>query len=340
MKKKQVTLLELAKRLGLSPSTVSRALNDRHRISEETRKRVKALAEELEYQPNPSAKSLRESRTYSLGVLVPEIANSFFATAISGIEETAVSSGYNIMICQSHESYEREKNVANALLSSRVDGLLVCPSRETQDFKHFSTFLRKDIPVVFFDRISMGFQGSKVVVNDYEGAMMAVEHLIKTGCKRIAHLAGPAPLSNSTERLNGYLAALDKYEIPDDESIIKICELNHTSAVLYTEELLAMENRPDAIFAFNDFVAYDAIRVIRKKGLRIPEDISVIGFSDQPMNELIDPPLSSVSQPAFDIGRVAVELMFEQLNSEEDEEVPFQKVILETRLVLRDSTRK
>lgn len=337
MKKKQVTLLELAKRLNLSPSTVSRALNDRHRISENTRSRVKALAEELEYQPNPSAKSLRESKTYSLGVLVPEIAHNFFATTISGIEKAALAAGYNIMICQSHESYEREKAISYALLSSRVDGLLVCPSGETQDFKHFATFLRKDIPVVFFDRISMSFQGSKVVVNDFEGALSAVEYLIKTGCRRIAHLAGPAPLSNSTERLNGYMAALDKYDIPDDDTLIRHCEMSREHTMKITEELLTMPNRPDGIFTFNDNIAYDVIRVIKKMGLKIPDDISVVGFSDQPLSEMIEPALTTVAQPAFHIGEVAVKLMFEQLNGED---VPFRTEVLATQLIVRDSTRR
>ncbi|MEZ4828624.1 MAG: LacI family DNA-binding transcriptional regulator [Bacteroidia bacterium] len=339
MKKKQVTLLELAKRLNLSPSTVSRALNDRHRISESTRNRVKQLAEELEYQPNPSAKSLRESKTYSLGVLVPEIAHSFFATAISGIEKAALAAGYNIMICQSHESYEREKAISNALLSSRVDGLLVCPSRETQDFKHFATFIRKDIPVVFFDRISMSFQGSKVVVNDFEGARTAVEFLIQTGCRRIAHIAGPAPLSNSTERLNGYLAALESYDLPDDETLIRHCDMSRDNISNIVEELLQLPVRPDAIFTFNDNIAYDVMRIVKRKGLRIPEDISIVGFSDQPLSEMIEPALTTVAQPAYKIGEVAVQLMFEQLDND-DAEVPFRTETLETRLIVRDSTRK
>ncbi|MDX2249583.1 MAG: LacI family DNA-binding transcriptional regulator [Bacteroidia bacterium] len=339
MKKKQVTLLELAKRLNLSPSTVSRALNDRHRISETTRSRVKALAEELEYQPNPSAKSLRESKTYSLGVLVPEIAHNFFATTISGIEKAAIAAGYNIMICQSHESYEREKAISYALLSSRVDGLLVCPSGETQDFKHFAAFIRKDIPVVFFDRISMSFQASKVVVNDFEGSRTAVEYLIRTGCRRIAHIAGPAPLSNSTERLNGYLAALETYNIPDDDTLIRHCDMTRAHAKQITEELLQLPVRPDALFTFNDNIAYDVIQVVKKMGLRIPEDISIVGFSDQPMSEMIEPSLTSVSQPAYSIGEVAVKLMFEQLNAE-DGQAPFRTEVLKTELVVRDSTRK
>ena len=191
MKKKQVTLLELAKRLDLAPSTVSRALNNRHRISEATRTRVKELARKLEYQPNPLAKSLRESKTYTLGVLVPEIANNFFARAISGIEKTAFEAGYTIVLSQSFESLEREQQVAENMLSSGIDGLLVCPSCETTDFDHFSSFMRRDTPVVFFDRIGIDFEASKIVVDDYDGAKKAINYLWEKGCKRIAHLAGP-----------------------------------------------------------------------------------------------------------------------------------------------------
>ncbi|MDX2285908.1 MAG: LacI family DNA-binding transcriptional regulator [Bacteroidia bacterium] len=340
MKKKQTTLLELAKRLNLSPSTVSRALNGRHRISEETRKRVKALADQLEYQPNPSAKSLRESKTYVLGVLVPQIAHEFFSVAISGIEEKAIEAGYSIMICQSHESADRERAVAEALLSSRVDGILVSPSQETKDFGFFRSFLRKDIPVVFFDRFAPDFPAPRVVVNDYGGARQAVEHLTRTGCKRIAHVTGPVELSNVRGRMNGYRDALEAAGYPYDESLIFHCKLIEHGAREAAEELLNLEPRPDAVFCFNDHLAYDVLQAAKRRGIRIPEELSLIGFSDEFASALIEPSLTSVTQPAFELGRTAASLMLEQLQKEEfDMEAEFPAMMLETSLVLRDSCR-
>lgn len=339
MKKKQVTLLELAKRLNLSPSTVSRALNNRHRISEETRKRVKALAEELEYQPNPAAKNLRESRTYVIGVLIPQIANTFFATTISGIESVTLEAGYQIMICQSNESVEKEKAVAQSLLSNRVDGILYCPTGQTQEFKHLKSFLRKDIQVVFFDRISKDFEASKVVVNDFEGGVMAVDHLVQTGCKRIAHLAAPQPLYNGQERLNGYLEGLRKNNLPVSDELIKFCEVDSDVIQSHARSLLSMDNPPDAIFTWNDHVAYDVIRVAKNMNVRIGKDISLIGFGDLPSSTLVDPELTTVAQPAFELGKIAAQIMLKQLNKEiKEEDIEYQTVTLKTELKIREST--
>lgn len=339
MKKKQVTLLELAKRLDLSPSTVSRALNGRHRISEETRKRVRALAEKLEYQPNPSAKRLRESKTYVLGVLVPEIDHVFFAKAISGMENVAMHAGYNLVICQSHESVERENATSGTLLFSRVDGLLYCPSQETKDFERYMSFLRKDIPIVFFDRFSPDFPASKVVCDDFQGAKDAVSYLIERGCKRIAHLAAPNPLSNSQDRLNGYLAAHKAAGIPVDEDLIQHVKLDQSQTANLTHTLLSQPNPPDAIFCFNDYIAYDVMKIAKSKGFRIPEDLAIVGFSDAFPSSITEPDLTSVRQPAFEIGKLATKLMLDQLNRKNPQEQPvYQTIKLATRLVIRGST--
>ena len=341
MKKKQVTLLELAKRLNLSPSTVSRALNNRHRISEETRKRVKALAEELEYQPNPSAKNLRESRTYTLGVLIPRIANNFFSRAISGIEEVAIEAGYNIIICQSHESAQRERVVAEMLLANRVDGVLFSPSHETVEFQHFRSFLRKDIPIVFFDRFSTEFEASRVVVNDYEGAFNGVKHLIESGCKNIAHLAGPEILSNTKERVRGYCDALKTFGHTVDEGKIYYCELNEESTSSQANALLDAYTDLDAIFCFNDPIAYYILPILKSRNIKIPDDISIVGFGNEPHGHLVEPSLTTVAQPAMELGRVSTRLMIDQLDAEkEGREVDFQTITLQTALIVRNSTKK
>ena len=338
MRKKQVTLLELAKRLNLSTSTVSRALNDRHRISEKTRRAVKELALELEYQPNPSAKSLRESKTYIIGVLVPELSHHFFATTISGMEDAAVKEGYKIMICQSKESYERERDVASTFLGSRIDGLIVALSRETQDVRHLQIFQRKDLPIVLFDRVSYAMDSTRVVVDDFVGAKKAIDHLVEQGYKKIAHLAGPEALTNSNDRLNGYLEGLDEHRLPIKDEWIHHCQLTGASAIAYTQQLFESSDPPDAIFAFNDYVAIDAMKVIKSKKIKIPQEVGLVGFANTPLSALVDPSLSTVEQPAQDLGRIAIELMLEQLGNREDYEP--RTVTLPTNLIVRDSSKR
>lgn len=338
MRKKQVTLLELAKRLNLSTSTVSRALNDRHRISEKTRKAVKELAAELEYQPNPSAKSLRESKTYIIGVLVPELSHHFFASTISGMEDTAIQAGYKIMICQSKESYEREKDVAYTFLCSRIDGLIVCLSRETEDVRHLQIFQRKDLPVVLFDRVSYTMDATRVVVDDFAGAKMAIDHLVEQGYKKIAHLAGPEALTNSNDRLNGYLEGLDAHNLPIKDEWIHHCKLNGEDAAAHARQLLESDDPPDAIFGFNDYVAIDAMKVIKSKGIKIPQEIGIIGFANMPLSGLVEPSLSTIEQPAQELGQKATELMLKQLENREEFEP--ETVALPTKLVVRNSTKR
>ncbi|MDX1905485.1 MAG: LacI family DNA-binding transcriptional regulator [Bacteroidia bacterium] len=341
MKKKQVTLLELAKRLNLSPSTVSRALNGRHRISEETRQKVRTLADALDYQPNPSARSLRESKTWVLGVLIPEIAHGFFSTAISGIEEVAIGAGYNIMICQSHESSEREKAVADALLASRVDGLLFCPSQETRDFSLCNQFRRRDIPVVFFDRFGADVEASRVVVDDFGGAREVVNHLIANGYRRIAHLAGPENLTNSQARLEGYLTALREHNITPDETLVRHLDLNHLNSREYGRYLLDLPEPPDAIFCFHDNSAFEIMTLAKERGVRIPDQLAIAGFSNEYASVLVEPSLTTVGQPAFALGSAAASLITAQLHQEEhDEPIEYQTITLPTELIIRDSTRR
>lgn len=340
MRKKQVTLLELAKRLNLSTSTVSRALNDRHRISEKTRQAVKQLAAELEYQPNPSAKSLRESKTYILGVLVPELSHHFFASTISGMEETAINAGYKIMICQSKESYERERDMANTFLASRIDGLIVCLARDTEDVKHLQIFPRKDLPLVMFDRVNHAVDCSKVVVDDFDGARKAVDHLVAQGYRKIAHLAGPEALTNSNDRLNGYLEALDHHGLPIKDEWIFHCSLDNEEAKAYTQQMLDSEAPPDAILAFNDYVAIDAMQVVKERGIAIPEQMGIVGFANVPLSGLVSPSLTTVEQPAYELGKIAAELMLKQLDNRSEEDMEPETMTLSTRLIVRDSSRR
>ena len=331
------TIKDLAKALNLSPSTVSRALRDHPDISPLTKKRVLFLADQLDYHPDSIAQSLQTKKTKTIGVIVPEIKQPFFASVINGIEEYAYAAGYTIIVCQSNESYDREVVYTRSLVSHRVAGLLVSLSRTTEKFDHFKVLQRRDVPVVFFDRVSEEIAASKVVVDDYRGAYDVVEHLVKTGYHRIAHLAGPENLSISKFRLKGYKDALKHYNMPLNGELIVSGGLDDTDGVVGFQKLLNLQTLPDAIFAVNDPVATGAFVTIKEHGLKIPVDIALAGFSNTHMTSLLDPPLTTVEQPSYEIGITAAQLLMEQINSRDDKFVPQLKV-LKTHLLVRGST--
>ncbi len=336
MEKAHITIKDIARKLDLSASTVSRALRDHPDIKEETKKRVRALAEELDYQPDSIAQSLKNRRTNMIGVIVPEIRHEFFSGVISGIEDVAYKLGYAIIVSQSNENYERERINVNALISNRVAGLLISISQSTRSSDHFRLLERQGIPFVFFDRVCEDIDASKVVVDDYDGAMQAVGHLIERGYRKIAHLAGPSHLSITQQRLAGYLSALNKHNISPDERLIVYGGLNEEDGYTGFESLWAANRQPDAVFAVNDPVAIGAFSKIKELKLRIPQDVALIGFSDNPITALVDPPISTVSQPVFQLGQTAAEILIKQIQLGE-EFVP-RREILKTRLIVRHST--
>ena len=340
MKGGQVTIKDIARELSISPSTVSRALKDHPDISPETKKLVNDLARELNYQPNAIALSLRGGRTNTLGVIVPEIVHFFFSTVISGIEEVAYSSGYNVIICQTNESYIKEVSAVNALLGSKVDGMLVSVSRETKQFDHFRKVQDMGIPMVFFDRTPDEIKTSRVILDDYDGAYSAVEHLIKQGCKRIAHLQGPTNLWISKKRLEGYESALKDNGFEVDDNLVRVSyEGSSDESFALTKELLSLPEPPDAIFAHTDLSAFGCIKAVKDAGLRIPEDVAVFGFSNWQFSSFIEPPLSSVIQPGFEMGMISAELLFSELDSKEDE-FEFVTRKLKAELAIRESSQK
>lgn len=344
MKYNQVTIKDIARELGISPSTVSRALKDHPDISPETKKAVNELAEKLNYQPNIVALSLRQSKTNTIGVIIPEIVHFFFSTVISGIEDVAYSAGYNVIITQSNESLQREKTDIKALFNSRVDGMLISLSRETNSFEHIDNILAKGVPMVFFDRVYDNGQSSKIVVDDLSGAKDATQHLIDQGCRRIAHLEGPPNLNITKQRLEGYLEALKENNIPVSKEYIASCPLGTIEeGKIATEQLLALKNPPEAIFATNDPAAMGAMQAIKEANLKIPKDIAVVGFSNWFFSALLDPPLTSVDQPGFEMGQEAAKLLIRHIelkskNSEVD--IPSETKVLKTRLIVRDSSLK
>lgn len=336
MKKKQVTIKDIASKLQISPSTVSRALRDHPDISLKTKRSVNWLAEELDYHPDSIAQSLKHCKTNLVGVIVPEIKHNFFSAAISGIEDIAYRTGYTIIVSQSSERYEQECLNIRALISNRIAGLLISISQTTTKSDQFRLLERQKIPFVFFDRVCEDVDASKVIVDDFGGAFKAVEHLITSGYQKIAHLAGPEHLSISRCRCEGYIAALKKHNIPIDENFIIPGGLYEEDGASGIQKLYESKTRPDAIFTVNDPVAIGAFEKIRELDLVIPRDIALVGFSNNPTSSLIEPSLTTVRQPAYQVGKRAAELLIEQINNPEDF-IP-RKEILKTELIIRNST--
>lgn len=339
MASKEITLKDLATRLNTSISTVSRALQDHYSISNKMKARVTELAKELDFRPNPLAMKLLKNRSYVIGVVVPEIAHNYYSMVLAGIEDTAIRSGYNVMFCVSNESAQRETEVISTLIHSRVDGLLIAPSKETYDFSHLKDIEKKNLPLIFFDRHCESLNVSKVLIDDYKGAYKAVEHLISTGRKRIAHIAGPVGLSNTINRFRGYEDALKDYHIPFDERLLIHCDLTKAHTKDCVVNLLSLEEPPDAIFTYNSYIAFESIITTKQLGLRIPDDISFAGFANEPIISYIEPQLTAIIPPAYLLGQEAVRLFLRHVNAKTGPVKP-ETVVLETTFVVRGSSVK
>lgn len=334
---KNITIKDIARELNISTSTVSRALRDSSEIGAETKKRVLDLAHRLDYNPNPVALSLLNSQSNDIGVIVPEIANPFFAIVIAGIEDVAFAQGYHVVIYQSHEDYEREVLNVKHIYNRRKDGLLVSIATATKDYSHFKNLHDRGFPIVFFDRICEEIDTHKVSVDDFEGAYTATEHLIKQGCERIAHVSGPDHLLISRRRLHGYRAALLDYGKPINDDWVVASAYSPDSALEATHVLLTKAERPDGIFASSDNIAIGCHAAISEAGLSMPDEIALIGFSDLPMAALMNPPLSSVAQPAFEMGRSAAELLINLIRNPGEHTTSISNV-LKTKLIARKSS--
>jgi len=334
---KQPTIKDIARRLGLSPSTVSRALSGHPDISEATKEKVCAIARELEYHPNTLAKSLQQKQSQIIGVVVPQVKHYFFASVMAGITDVAYQAGYTVMICQSNEDYQREVANIDVLISHRVAGLLVSVSSSTTQCEHFEKIKRRSIPLVFFDRVCPGMEASSVVVDDYEGAFKATEYLIQKGYKRIGTLAGPPFLSIAKARFEGFRDALRKHGRTLPSEWIVHGGMNEEDGAISIEKLLSQSNpRPDALFCVNDPVALGAMMRLKEKGIRIPEDIAMMGFTDNPEASMIEPPLTTMRQPAYLIGKTAAELLLDELKNKKRGQKP-TRCVLKTELIIRKS---
>jgi len=342
MKFEAVTIKDIAKALGLSTSTVSRALRDSYEISPETKQLVLEYAKQINYRPNPIALSLKERRSRSIGLVVSEIANSFFSQAINGVESIAYDKGYNVIISQTLENYEREVTNMQFLSSRSVDGFLISVSTETRDFSHITELYNKGLPIVCFDRVVEEINTHKVIIDNFKGAYDATMHLVKNGYRRIATLSNSPYLSITKERLAGFSRALEDSQIPCGPSYIKHCL---HGGMLYDEleqamnELIGSRQKPEAIFAAGDKLTTNFMRYCKAKGIRVPADIAVVGFSNLDLTDLISPSLSVVRQPAFEMGKIAAELLIKTIESKRPV-TEFEKRVLQAELFVRESSGK
>lgn len=340
MKNDNITLKDIAKALNLSYSTVSRALKGSYKISEATQQLVKQYAEANHYRPNLMAQSLKNQKSRCIGVVLCSIPNSFFAEVISGIESIAYSKDYLLIITQNLESYEREvKNLANLTWRS-VDGLLVSLSTETKDTSHFEKLHNQGLPIVFFDRVTDAFPTHQVITDNIGGAYKATKHLIERGYKRIATITSSPYLSITTERLEGYKKALTEHNMPLNDDYIQY--VPHGGMVIEEIEsalnnLLQLKEPPDALLTASDRITIGSYSLIQRKGLIIPDQLAVAGFSNFTAPELFNPPLTTVRQNAFEMGKVATELLIQQVESKRPV-TSFEKKVLPTELIVRSST--
>ncbi|HMK03193.1 MAG TPA: LacI family DNA-binding transcriptional regulator [Ferruginibacter sp.] len=334
---KPATIKDIARMLKISTSTVSRALRGASDVSKETRNAVKSLSEELNYQPNKFALSLQQKQTHTIGVIVPNL-DYVLATMVKGIDEVALEAGYTVMVCQSNESFGREIVNTRRLLHSLVDGLIISVSSETKVFDHFKKIQDSNMPMVMFDRLIADVKVPSVRLDNKDGGLQATEHLLEQGYRRIAILAGPKTLGISNERMEGYVTALKKYKVKVDPDLIIHCDFNQDYAYLATKELLSMKKRPDAIFTISDRMAIGAMLAIKEKGLKMPDDIGLVGFNNEPVTSLVSPAISSVEQPAFELGKIAARLFIETMHNNED--MSHVEEVLKPKLFIRESSMK
>ena len=333
-----MNLKELAKELNLSISSVSRALRDSREISPSTKKIVLAKAKELNYHANPFASNLRRQKSKTIAVVIPEIANNFFSLAINGAESYAQKKGYHVLIYQTHEELQQELSISKHLQNGRVDGILISLSCQTANTDHLKEIKNMGIPLVFFDRVAENINAPKITTNDYESGFEATEHLIANGCKKIAFLSISNKLSIANKRMNGYLDAAKKHAVMVDEAHIVMCDTDKEANKKLIKNLLLQPNRPDAIFACVEELAVFTYVICQELTLNIPKDIKIISFSNLQTAAILNPSLTTITQPAYNIGREAASVLF-QLMENKGTPQRFSDVVLNSELIVRNSTK-
>lgn len=335
---RNLTIKDIAARLNLSKSTVSRALRDSYDVNPETRSRVLSLVKELNFEPNINARGLREQKTFNIGVVIPSFQIPFYSVAVGGIHKVLSEAGYNVMTSQTNEMYDSELKSVNSFLKSRVDGMLISFSADTHEFNHIKKVAEKGLPVVMFNRITREVDLPSVTVDDYNGAYEGIKYLISRGGKNIAYISGPGSPLLSQRRKQGYLDCLKDYGLALREGWIIESDFSVAGGMKAAEEMLKLPALPDSLFCICDSVAIGALIVLKKRGIRIPEDISVMGFTNDFFSGLVEPALTTISQPVFEIGEKAASLLLLQLTRKLTK-WDNKNIVLKTSLVIRDSTR-
>ena len=334
--KRQVTIKDIAEKLGISVSTVSRALKDHPDISVKTRQAVKELAKLLGYKPNLIALNLKHSKTNTIGLIVPEVEHHFFSKVINGIEEVAYENNYNVIVVQSNESYMREVLNTQTLIANRVDGVLVSFSKETQDYSHFQQMVDYEIPIVFYDRTIENFHADSVVCDDFTGAFNAVNHLISKGCNRIAFYSSPQHMLIGKNRFEGYKAALKKNNIEFNKDLVYACDTIDTAKKI-SRSILKKQDRPDGIFAVNDSTAVGVLKIAKELGIKIPQELKVVGFENSFSATVCEPELTSVDQFGYNLGKKSAELLLKRIKEVNFDYKPIS-LKLKTELIIRKSS--
>lgn len=333
---KDVTIYDIAEELGISASTVSRALKDHPHVKPELKKRILAIAKRLGYQQNKFASNLRQRKTHTIGVVIPRLDSYFMSTVISGMEKVANQAGYQLIISQSQESVEKEVANINTLYNSRIDGLLISLSYETQSLDHLNILFRKGIPVVFFDRVCDHPKCKSVIINNFKAGYEATEHLINQGCKRIVHLAGSLLRNVYSDRYKGYLQALTDHGIKLDRNLVIFSDLSRQAGENAARQILEWKKLPDGVFTANDTSAVSLICELKRNGVKVPEEVAVVGFNNDPISSVVEPNLTTVHYPGREMGEIAAGSLINLLTGKQSEIL--STIILNHSLIVRGSS--
>jgi LacI family transcriptional regulator len=337
--KKKTTIKDIASVLGLTPSAVSKALNNHPRISEKTKISVQQVAKNLNYQPNYLASALRKGKSNLVGVIIPRANSSFFSSVLESIENVLNREGYNIIISQSYESFEKECRNIDTLLFTQVDGIIASLANETKDFSYYEKIKAKGIPLVLFDRGENDLGVDYIGIDDYESSHMVVDHLVQQNCKRIAHIGGFSHTRIFKNRIRGYRDALEKHSLPLDDDLIFECNLTKKNGRLIMEELLQHKNKPDAVYVAGDYAALGALEFLKDKNIKVPEEIAIVGFGNEPFTSLVAPSITTIEQHSTEIGKLTAEAFLRRIK-EADTPPVLNKIILDAELIVRDSSEK
>lgn len=338
MNKKRTTIKDIASVLNISPAAVSKALHDDSRISVKTKAAVKRVAKELNYQPNHLASALRKGKSNLVGVVVPKTNSNFFSSVVEQMEAVLNKAGYNIIITQSNESFEKECKNIDTLLYTQVDGIIASMANETVDLSYYEKIKSNGIPLILFDRGENDLNVDYVGIDDYNSSHVIVEHLISKGCKRIAHIGGYRRTRIFNNRIKGYVDAISKNNLPIDDSLIIESSLSLEDGRREMEHLLQLKDKPDAVYVASDYAALGALQVLNEKEIKVPEEIRLIGFGNEPFTSLVTPSISSIDQHSRDIGRIAAETFLKRVKEPKVKQ-SLNKIILDAELIIRDSSK-